>query len=1012
VFETFMDIEMTNLNDKCSMNNSTLWRDLTYGTAVLALSAIAPVIFYASKNFTLYSRETIAYSIVLAGLLGAILAICCFGIALFFRYVIAELRLYNSRDAILFFVAGVGPISLYAYARFMSSPFALAGTLQSILTALLLGLALSIIATLFVFFHSCFLQQDSTDNSNEIHSTTRKKASFFGSTARTGAIFLVIMAIAQVGWGVTSSNDLPWTIVTIGISAIIVFMAQEMFGKKTAIIYFLLLLVSTVCVYLSSTRNNDNLLHNPDGRYSAGMHRSNQSKILKVGEMGFDYWRFYSYHPDANPTGLMYISPGGFLRAQSAIGEVRQVGISQSIENYSTYAGKTLTLSARMRGSSSWTQIAITDGTNGNYIFAGFDDADGKFHVARATIAISQEPKELTVYVQAHRAEWVELDWVKLEYGEDETVFTSPYAILAQGPGFFSLFCAFVACLFAFIRNMLSAHISRYTLIAMLCIAVVPLVVYFTILTLGIATSHNSNLLLSLLCSGMTIGVFTAIKKLSAMNSSKNRQALGLNLYGLYFQKSYGSVIAIFSSAIIVIFSEYAWNGSPVAALCLFVVISFFVSLLLTNIGRVGFKYYIVLLVIFSVISSYNYLKEELKFQNISGKRTFQPPAAMSHNFKLKMKPNIYFICAESMHSQKGLKDICDWDYSNLQDDLVARDFSVIEGVVGANYYFTLNSLSATFSMRHTMYLGEFGNNDMGRDGLHEMGDNNVFRLLHNNGYNINLYDTKNYIFRQPPDYLSFSSIPLKKSRISFLMDFFSDVNSKFRNGKDHINDLFPWADMGNTAHSLRLIDLEKVFEANMQHNHDLKQLQFFFIHCGAMHINIAHPDPGFPVGFSHYEQLNGYKESYTAGRKSMIGMIDVIKKFDPDALIVILGDHGSGMRLGSLSHVSSTKANETIKRYDIQPSEVAKSIMDVIMAIHWPPELTIPDIPEDGLSGVTLFPFIFSALNGIPFDQEAFEENISFFPNAKNLKVVAKDGHYLEDWEDFETMRAIPLAE
>jgi hypothetical protein len=180
---------------------------------------------------------------------------------------------------------------------------------------------------------------------------------------------------------------------------------------------------------------------------------------------------------------------------------------------------------------------------------------------------------------------------------------------------------------------------------------------------------------------------------------------------------------------------------------------------------------------------------------------------------------------------------------------------------------------------------------------------------------------------------------------------------------------------------------------------------QFYFIYTGAMHSNIVDADPyatldtGIRTYPDVYERFE--KEEYPFVRRkadeNLISMLDIIYKYDPDALVILIGDHGAHRY--AAAQFGKGDVNALIRACGIEPSLAASDHVGTLLAIKWP----IPHYSEGKvISHVNLFRHVFAALAEDPSLLKDCEPNESYVQANGKLYKVVKDGVPLLNWEEF----------
>lgn len=414
--------------------------------------------------------------------------------------------------------------------------------------------------------------------------------------------------------------------------------------------------------------------------------------------------------------------------------------------------------------------------------------------------------------------------------------------------------------------------------------------------------------------------------------------------------------------------------------------------------SKIGFKIINVFLAVFLAISIVNAAMAEV---NDRRERIDLPPnPALPPTFAMKTKPNIYLFFLESYQSRDVIKKYYGFDAPDLFAKMAERDFVVYDRYV-SNYTGTLEAALALFSMRHHYNKLSWNLLDVKRSYFTLLANNNFFRILNRNGYRINLFDySDSYVFRLRSDYVDYTHFPQDGDLADTVKKFLLMLNPRFgavvstEGGRDAV-------EPGKS--NLAVVD---VIDRDYPRRFDLRGApNFFYIHFGAAH----GPMFGFkPTG------KEGWVESYTnffldaAGH--VVRLVDLIQANDPDAMIIMVGDHGAYLhgRDGGLVEMPAVldgkeDVNAFYRSRGVEPVDVGRNLVSVLCAIRWPKGVQAPrDLPPKGLSHVNLLPYALFRLNGLEYDEDDFDDNVSVNSVHKGSRymVMARDGEALADWE------------
>ena len=282
---------------------------------------------------------------------------------------------------------------------------------------------------------------------------------------------------------------------------------------------------------------------------------------------------------------------------------------------------------------------------------------------------------------------------------------------------------------------------------------------------------------------------------------------------------------------------------------------------------------------------------------------------------EFKSKPNVYFIQPDGYENLSELKK----GYYNI-DNSYFENFLLNEGFKNypnfrSNYPSTLSSNSSIFMMKHHYYNNVNDPNDALNARKVIITKNTVLDVFKKNGYNTHLILEAPYLLLNRPE-LGYDDSNINGLDIPF-------IGNGFRNKKNILESL-------NSK-----LETDKP--------------QFFFIEFF---------DPGhIRNDKSKSRGIEGEKEAWAKKLKeanqTLIDLVTLIKSRDPNALIMIMSDHGGYVGLESAFEIY-TKTEDR---------DILYSILGSNLSIHWP-DNDIPKFDKKMKSAVNVFRFLFSYLS------------------------------------------------
>jgi|GEM_PF-2413242 Preprotein translocase subunit YidC len=322
---------------------------------------------------------------------------------------------------------------------------------------------------------------------------------------------------------------------------------------------------------------------------------------------------------------------------------------------------------------------------------------------------------------------------------------------------------------------------------------------------------------------------------------------------------------------------------------------------------------------------------------------------------ELKKNPNIFLFLLESFHDTDYQFRTFGIESSALLEYLDTQHFVVYDNVF-ANSPSTLLSTADLFAMKH-LHSASAGVLDVVKS-VHLLiagsADNPLFVTMKNNGYKTVFLggEKGNDFLKVRGPFIDETDIGLDATLFLLqpvfeLHDIYFKAISKLLNTRPHISPIF--------TGTLR-DRLQTVFDRKTD------SPLFVFYYGGALHT------PGYPE-YSYTkrdEWIHGnlYQEGVQTAVAEIKQTVDVILHNDPDALIVLIGDHGTHL-LRNLITPETTVASlqKVLRKENLSIEDVAENFFGVFLAIRMPEGKC--DISAGlPMSHVNIFRHIFAALN------------------------------------------------
>lgn len=327
-------------------------------------------------------------------------------------------------------------------------------------------------------------------------------------------------------------------------------------------------------------------------------------------------------------------------------------------------------------------------------------------------------------------------------------------------------------------------------------------------------------------------------------------------------------------------------------------------------------KRIIIIQSILAMMALFNFTNIFVKSYLVSNDWMIQPDAIAKAVFK--EKPNIYYIQPDGYPNfselKKGYYHI---DNNDFEHFLSENGFTYYHDF-RSNYATTLSSNTSSLMMKHHYYLNNINLSEGFNDRNIIMSNNTVLDVFKNNGY-------KNYFISESWYLL------LNRAKIGF--DYSNLGNEDLPttpgifNHYDHI-----------------VADVVSPLEQTLKEQ--LDKPKFVFIEM----LKPSHTFGRLSVAEEKENWITRLKEA----NKKLIEVVSLIKTHDPNALIMIMADHGGYIGLEEYSIHSFDKTDDRDKIF---------SIFSANLAIHWPGNIK-PDYTKHLKTSVNVFRVLFSYLS------------------------------------------------
>ncbi|MCG2419596.1 sulfatase-like hydrolase/transferase [Aequorivita sp. F47161] len=362
----------------------------------------------------------------------------------------------------------------------------------------------------------------------------------------------------------------------------------------------------------------------------------------------------------------------------------------------------------------------------------------------------------------------------------------------------------------------------------------------------------------------------------------------------------------------------------------------FILSVLVAYFLHKHFKKWIFLQLILAVIGFIGLVPTLLKYLNYSSNWTQQPDNIETVVFK--KKPNIYYIQPDGYASfsemQSDFYQVDNSDFNNFLAENGFKNYSNFR----SNYITTISSNSATFMMKHHYYDNGKDYSEMLNARKNIITENPVLSIFKNNGYKTHFITEHPYLMVNRPK-VGFNYTNFDYSEIPY-------ISTGFKVKRE----VFP--------------DLEKAIAAKNEDGN------FFFIEI----FEPSHVSTTKAASKGKETERKEWIDRLQVANAKIKKMVNLISEKDPEALIMIMADHGGFVGLDYTLQVYTKTSNP----------EIIYTTFGAMLAIKWP-NGEAPEIDSHLKSCVNTFRILFSYLGDDNKYLEHLQEDSSY--------LILKDG-------------------
>jgi hypothetical protein len=337
-------------------------------------------------------------------------------------------------------------------------------------------------------------------------------------------------------------------------------------------------------------------------------------------------------------------------------------------------------------------------------------------------------------------------------------------------------------------------------------------------------------------------------------------------------------------------------------------------------------------------------------------------------------RPNIYLLLYDAYGSRDVYEKVFSFDNSAHYRALEERRFKIVHTF--SNYYATWPTTLGVFIGAHHYYRMSQGVDDtkLGRSIMAGLARNPVLETLRDNGYRVQYVHGSDYFVNEQGtlDFL-FPQEPLQAALRIY--------------GSPLLNRI-----VGRSRQSRSLDEQKSVLlsRANGEPGPDGGPW-FTFAHV----VLPSHgpTDKGW-LELKDFERT--FVERTVRANAHGLEVIDRIRAKDPNAIIIIFGDHGA-WRYRKVWLLDSDP-NRAFERAGVSAETIALDLFGTMIAIR--SNGRCDDYVQASMTPVNIMPTIFACLARDRGLLEQLADDISIFPRGRALFLVARDGQALPRWE------------
>lgn len=354
---------------------------------------------------------------------------------------------------------------------------------------------------------------------------------------------------------------------------------------------------------------------------------------------------------------------------------------------------------------------------------------------------------------------------------------------------------------------------------------------------------------------------------------------------------------------------------------------------------------------------------------------------------KLHFRPNIYLVLLESYMSPTTLQKTYEYDNSAFESELSEKGFQIYDNLY-SNSSFTNGSLLNLFMMQSDMSTFFTGNSDVTAEAHQILGgcnDNLLYSYLKKNDYIVSsYYEKQKYYYTVQGPLLDYT---LEEPSLSYL-GVLEEISSYFYSKL--------------CAHpSIQDIVYKDVYAPSFKHIEKIKEFSnpSFFLIKPLNKLHMAHGLGEVVSSYQRWISSGIYQRGLDEMNQELLHLIGEIEKNDPDALIVLIGDHGHKYIIEATLNYdifqgSPNDIKEECRALNMSSEDILEDFCSIFLAIKMPKGTKGKITVDSQYVYADLFRHIFAALD----DNPVFLENKSEDISVNNIGIILRRGDKIFD--------------